>query len=70
MTEQVSESPSYQGVAVFSYGFRPFFSAPRCLPVWRSLSGLWCLPELVTRPFSIRREIGMCMRWSLGFSPQ
>lgn len=39
MTEQVSESPSYQGVAVFSYGFRPFFLgaalfAGVAIPVW------------------------------------
>lgn len=39
MTEQVSESPSYQGVAVFSYGFRPFFLgaalfAGVAVPVW------------------------------------
>jgi uncharacterized protein involved in response to NO len=39
MTEQVSESPSYQGVAVFSYGFRPFFLgaalfAGMAIPVW------------------------------------
>jgi uncharacterized protein involved in response to NO len=39
MTEQVSESPSYQGVAVFSYGFRPFFLgaalfAGVAIPAW------------------------------------
>ena len=39
MAEQVSESPSYQGVAVFSYGFRPFFLgaalfAGVAIPVW------------------------------------
>jgi uncharacterized protein involved in response to NO len=39
MTEQVSESPSYQGAAVFSYGFRPFFLgaalfAGVAIPVW------------------------------------
>lgn len=25
MADQASESPSYQGPAFFSYGFRPFF---------------------------------------------
>src|SRR5499426_3311493 len=39
MTEQASESPSYHGVAVFSYGFRPFFLgaalfAGVAIPVW------------------------------------
>jgi uncharacterized protein involved in response to NO len=39
MTEQVSETPSYQGAAVFSYGFRPFFLgaalfAGVAIPVW------------------------------------
>ena len=39
MTGQASESPSYQGVAVFSYGFRPFFLgaalfAGVAIPVW------------------------------------
>lgn len=39
MTEQVSESPSYQGVAAFSYGFRPFFLgaalfAGVAIPAW------------------------------------
>jgi uncharacterized protein involved in response to NO len=39
MTEQVSETSSYQGTAVFSYGFRPFFLgaslfAGVAIPVW------------------------------------
>ena len=39
MTDQASESPSYQGPAVFSYGFRPFFLgaalfAGVAVPVW------------------------------------
>ena len=39
MTEQVSETPGYQGIAVFSYGFRPFFLgaalfAGVAIPVW------------------------------------
>ena len=39
MTEQASESPSYQGAAVFSYGFRPLFLgaalfAGVAIPVW------------------------------------
>jgi uncharacterized protein involved in response to NO len=39
MAEQVIESPSYHGPAVFSYGFRPFFLgaalfAGVAIPVW------------------------------------
>jgi uncharacterized protein involved in response to NO len=39
MTDQVSESPSYQGPAFFSYGFRPFFLgaalfAGVAVPIW------------------------------------
>ena len=39
MTDQASEGPSYQGPAVFSYGFRPFFLcaalfAGVAVPVW------------------------------------
>ena len=39
MTDQASESPSYQGPALFSYGFRPFFLgaalfAGVAVPVW------------------------------------
>jgi uncharacterized protein involved in response to NO len=39
MTEQVSETSSYQGTAVFSYGFRPFFLgaslfAGVAIPAW------------------------------------
>jgi uncharacterized protein involved in response to NO len=39
MTDQVSESPNYQGPALFSYGFRPFFLgaalfAGVAVPVW------------------------------------
>ena len=39
MTEQVSEIPCYRGVAVFSYGFRPFFLgaalfAGVAVPLW------------------------------------
>ena len=39
MTDQTSETPSYQGPAVFSYGFRPFFLgaalfAGMVIPIW------------------------------------
>jgi len=39
MPDQASENPGYQGPAVFSYGFRPFFLgaalfAGVAVPVW------------------------------------
>ncbi|MEO5863454.1 MAG: NnrS family protein, partial [Nitrospiraceae bacterium] len=39
MTDQANASPSYQGPALFSYGFRPFFLgaalfAGVAVPVW------------------------------------